>query len=136
METYETDFEICFILFWNGLRIPFLEKNFKICEREFVICFRKVWNGFQNLFHKTKTWKLMKRISKSVSYFSETDYEFHFWKKLKICEREFVICFRKVWNGFQNPFHKTKTWKLMKRISKSVSYFFETDYEFRFWKKI
>ena len=45
----------------------------------------------------------MKRISKSVSYFSEMDYE---WKK-KL----------NLWNEIHNPLHKT-----MKRILGSVSY--------------
>ena len=39
----------------------------------------------------------MKQILGSVSYFSETDHEFRFWKKIfKICETEFVIRFKKV----------------------------------------
>ena len=64
---------------------------------------------------------------------SETDHVFHFWKKkFKICETEFVIRFRKVWNGFRNLLHKFPCLCFMKWILESVSYFFEMDYEFRF----
>jgi len=49
MKTYKTDFEIRFILFWNGSRIPFLKK--------------KISNGFWNLFCF-----FLKRISWYVSH--------------------------------------------------------------------
>jgi len=48
----------------------------------------------------------VKRISESVSYFSETDSEIGF--KKKYCETDIEIRFKKVRNGFQNPFLKQK----------------------------
>jgi len=75
----------------------------------------------------------MKWISESVSKKYETDSEIRFTKKI-ICETNFGIRFRNVWNGFQNPFHKKKL-KFVKRISESVSEMYETDSEIRFTKK-
>jgi len=103
--------------------------NFFLPETEFVIRFRKVWNGSRNPFHKFPCFFMkripfhtfLKRITNSVSqifiFFSET---------------EFVIRFRKVWNGSQNPFHKFSCFFLwngfwdpfhtfLKRITNSVS---------------
>jgi len=57
-----------------------------------------LWNGFWNLFHT-----FLKRITNSVS-----------GKKFKICETEFVIRFRKVWNGSQKSFRKKRNMETSK----------------------
>jgi len=80
VKIYETDFGIRFILFWNGSRIPFLEKKLKFVKRNSWSVSEKYETDPKSRFIK-KTWKLMKRISRFVSYFSETNHEFRFWKK-------------------------------------------------------
>jgi len=54
MKTNEIDFEIHFIFFWNGSRIPFLEKKSKKYQTDFEIRFAFPWNGSWNSFHIIK----------------------------------------------------------------------------------
>jgi len=104
MKIYETDFGIRFILFWNGLRIPFREKSLKFMKWNSWFVSENYETDPKSRFIK-KTWKLLKRISRSVLYFSETNHEFRFWKKIKKYQTDFEIHF-----AF-----------FLKRITKSVS---------------
>jgi len=74
-----------------------------------------LWNTFWNPYHT-----ILKRIMYSVSR-----------KNWKICETEYEFCFRKVWNGLQNPFQKVSNF-FLKRIPNSVSHFSEMEFVFRF----
>jgi len=47
-----------------------------------------------------------------------------FIKIWNICETEYEFRFRKMWNGFCNPFHKIFNFFFVKRITESVSHFF------------
>ena len=96
---------------WSLLHLPITGS-----QNPFKKKHETLWNGFWDTFHT---------FLKRITYFV-------FGKKIKICETEFMIRFKKVWNGSQHSFHKTNTWKLMKRISKFVPYFSETNFEFRF----
>ena len=83
----------------------FVSEKYKTDSKiHFIKKHENLWNEFWNSFHT-----FLKRITNSVSR-----------KKFKICEIEFVIRFRKVWNGSQKSFHK-------KNMETS-----ETDFEIRF----
>ena len=90
-EMYETDSEI-----------RFTKKKLKFCETDSV---SEMYETDSKIRFIKK--KFVKRISESVSYFSETDFEICFTKKIiKICETDIEIRFKKIWNGFRNPFLK------------------------------
>jgi len=104
-----------FFLFRNRIRDPFQKSMKPISKFISEVSIFFLWNGFWDPFHI-----VLKGITNSISQI------LNFFP-----EMEFVISFKKLWNGFQNSFHKFSCY-FMKRISRSSSYFSETNHEFCF----